>query len=114
MEKLQLWAGPRSPVVQGSGQGLGGSLQSPSMQLVGAPGHIGEEGQAYNVLDEPQLRRGIKDYSNWPTILQVYLHGEFVGGSDILLQMHQIGDLVEELKKLGIRSALLDERPDSK
>ena len=45
MEKLQLWAGPRSPVVQGSGQGLGGSLQSPSMQLVGAPGRIGEEGQ---------------------------------------------------------------------
>ena len=55
---------------------------------------------------------GIKDYSNWPTILQVYLHGEFVGGCDILLQMHQNGDLVEELKKLGIRSALLDDTKD--
>ncbi|ELK27073.1 Glutaredoxin-related protein 5, mitochondrial [Myotis davidii] len=55
---------------------------------------------------------GIKDYSNWPTIPQVFLNGEFVGGCDILLQMHQNGDLVEELKKLGIRSALLDEKQD--
>lgn len=55
---------------------------------------------------------GIKDYSNWPTIPQVYLNGEFVGGCDILLQMHQNGDLVEELKKLGIRSALVDETGD--
>ena len=55
---------------------------------------------------------GIKDYSNWPTIPQVYLNGEFVGGCDILLQMHQNGDLVEELKKLRIRSALLDETKD--
>ncbi|XP_055144248.1 glutaredoxin-related protein 5, mitochondrial [Symphalangus syndactylus] len=67
---------------------------------------------AYNVLDDPDLRQGIKDYSNWPTIPQVYLNGEFVGGCDILLQMHQNGDLVEELKKLGIHSALLDEKKD--
>ncbi|XP_037687872.1 glutaredoxin-related protein 5, mitochondrial [Choloepus didactylus] len=67
---------------------------------------------AYNVLDDPGLRQGIKDYSNWPTIPQVYLNGEFVGGCDILLQMHQNGDLVEELKKLGIRSVLLDEKKD--
>ncbi|XP_071465306.1 glutaredoxin-related protein 5, mitochondrial [Marmota flaviventris] len=67
---------------------------------------------AYNVLDDPELRQGIKDYSKWPTIPQVYLNGEFVGGCDILLQMHQNGDLVEELKKLGIRFALLDEKKD--
>ncbi|KAM9090264.1 glutaredoxin-related protein 5, mitochondrial-like [Megaptera novaeangliae] len=66
----------------------------------------------YNVLDDPQLRQGIKAYSNWPTIPQVYLNSEFVGGCDILLQMHQNGDLVEELKKLGIRSTLLDEKKD--
>ncbi|PKU32008.1 glutaredoxin-related protein mitochondrial [Limosa lapponica baueri] len=62
-------------------------------------------------LQEPPVKlsaSGIKNYSNWPTIPQVYLNGEFVGGCDILLQMHQNGDLVEELKKLGIRSALLD------
>lgn len=55
---------------------------------------------------------GIKNYSNWPTIPQVYLNGEFVGGCDILLQMHQSGDLVEELKKLGIQSALLESEKD--
>uniref|UniRef100_A0A2K6ABX5 Glutaredoxin-related protein 5, mitochondrial n=1 Tax=Mandrillus leucophaeus TaxID=9568 RepID=A0A2K6ABX5_MANLE len=67
---------------------------------------------AYEVLDEPELRQGIKDSSNWPTIPQVYLNGEFVRGCDILLRMHQNGDLVEEQKKLGIHSALLDEKKD--
>ncbi|KAG8449118.1 hypothetical protein GDO86_015973 [Hymenochirus boettgeri] len=66
---------------------------------------------AYNVLEDQDLRQGVKNYSNWPTIPQVYLNGEFVGGCDILLQMHQNGDLVEELKKMGIRSALLDAEP---
>ncbi|XP_077124807.1 glutaredoxin-related protein 5, mitochondrial [Ranitomeya variabilis] len=66
---------------------------------------------AYNVLEDQDLRQGVKNYSNWPTIPQVFLNGEFVGGCDILLQMHQSGDLVEELKKLGIRSALLDAEP---
>lgn len=57
---------------------------------------------------------GVKVFSNWPTIPQVYFNGEFVGGCDILLQMHQNGDLVEELKKLGINSALLDAEKESK
>lgn len=56
----------------------------------------------------------MKDFSNWPTIPQVYFNGEFVGGCDILLQMHQNGDLVDELQKLGIRSALLDAEKESK
>ncbi|KAM5128975.1 glutaredoxin-related protein 5, mitochondrial [Mantella aurantiaca] len=72
----------------------------------------GVEGYAaYNVLEDQDLRQGVKSFSNWPTIPQVFLNGEFVGGCDILLQMHQNGDLVEELKKLGIRSALLDAAP---
>ncbi|XP_075699811.1 glutaredoxin-related protein 5, mitochondrial [Rhinoderma darwinii] len=66
---------------------------------------------AYNVLEDQDLRQGVKNYSNWPTIPQVFLNGEFLGGCDILLQMHQNGDLVEELKKLGIRSVLLDAAP---
>ncbi|XP_030071053.1 glutaredoxin-related protein 5, mitochondrial [Microcaecilia unicolor] len=70
--------------------------------------HGVEDYATYNVLEDQDLRQGIKNYSNWPTIPQVYLNGEFVGGCDILLQMHQNGDLVEELKKLGMRSALLD------
>nr|XP_057927121.1 glutaredoxin-related protein 5, mitochondrial [Doryrhamphus excisus] len=69
---------------------------------------------AYNVLADEDLREGVKAFSNWPTIPQVYFNGEFVGGCDILLQMHQNGDLVEELKKLGIQSALLDAEKDSK
>ncbi|XP_020772816.1 glutaredoxin-related protein 5, mitochondrial [Boleophthalmus pectinirostris] len=69
---------------------------------------------AYNVLEDQDLRQGIKVFSNWPTIPQVYFNGEFVGGCDILLQMHQNGDLVEELKKLGISSALLDAEKESK
>lgn len=60
------------------------------------------------------LSTGVKEFSNWPTIPQVYFNGEFVGGCDILLQMHQNGDLVEELKKLGISSALLDADKESK
>ncbi len=60
---------------------------------------------------------GVKDFSNWPTIPQVYLEGDFVGGCDILLQMHQSGELVEELGKAGIKSALLtaeEEKGDKK
>uniref|UniRef100_A0A8C2H8Y2 Glutaredoxin-related protein 5, mitochondrial n=1 Tax=Cyprinus carpio TaxID=7962 RepID=A0A8C2H8Y2_CYPCA len=64
---------------------------------------------AYNVLEDQDIRQGIKTLSNWPTIPQVFFNGEFVGGCDILLQMHQSGDLVEELQKLGIRSVLLDQ-----
>lgn len=67
---------------------------------------------SYNVLEDQDLRQGVKNFSNWPTIPQVYFNGEFVGGCDILLQMHQNGDLVEELKKLGIHSALLDANKD--
>ncbi|KAM8726247.1 glutaredoxin-related protein 5, mitochondrial [Acanthopagrus schlegelii] len=69
---------------------------------------------AYNVLEDQDLRQGVKEFSNWPTIPQVYFNGEFVGGCDILLQMHQNGDLVDELKKLGISSALLDAEKESK
>lgn len=62
---------------------------------------------SHNVLENDAIRQGIKDYSNWPTIPQVFINGEFVGGCDILLQMHQSGELIEELKKVGIQSALL-------
>lgn len=54
------------------------------------------------------LRSGIKDYSSWPTIPQVFINGEFVGGCDILLEMHKNGELVAELKKVGITSAMLE------
>jgi monothiol glutaredoxin len=46
-----------------------------------------------NVLEEPEIRQGIKDYANWPTIPQLYINGEFVGGSDIMTEMYQSGEL---------------------
>lgn len=51
-----------------------------------------------NVLDDPEIRQGIKDYSNWPTIPQLYVKGEFVGGTDILNEMHESGELLSLLK----------------
>src|SRR5882762_7729800 len=46
-----------------------------------------------NVLEEPEIRQGIKEYANWPTIPQLYVNGEFVGGSDIMREMYQSGEL---------------------
>ncbi|GAB1434782.1 Grx4 family monothiol glutaredoxin [Sphaerotilus sulfidivorans] len=52
---------------------------------------------AVNVLEDPAIRQGIKDYSNWPTIPQLYINGEFVGGSDIMMEMYQAGELQQLL-----------------
>jgi monothiol glutaredoxin len=46
-----------------------------------------------NVLDDPEIRQGIKEYSNWPTIPQLYVKGEFIGGSDIMMEMYESGEL---------------------
>lgn len=53
---------------------------------------------AVDVLQDPEIRQGIKDFSNWPTIPQLYVKGEFIGGSDILTEMYQSGELLELLK----------------
>jgi monothiol glutaredoxin len=50
-----------------------------------------------NVLENPEIRQGIKDYANWPTIPQLYVNGEFVGGSDIMTEMFQSGELKKML-----------------
>ncbi|XP_064104171.1 uncharacterized monothiol glutaredoxin ycf64-like [Macrobrachium nipponense] len=68
----------------------------------------GVDYDAHNVLADENVRQGIKEYSDWPTIPQIFINGEFVGGCDILLQMHQNGELIEELQKVGIMSALLE------
>ena len=46
-----------------------------------------------NILEEPEIRQGIKDFSNWPTIPQLYVKGEFIGGSDIMAEMYESGEL---------------------
>jgi monothiol glutaredoxin len=51
-----------------------------------------------NVLEEPEIRQGIKQYANWPTIPQLYIKGEFVGGSDIMREMYQSGELQKLLQ----------------
>jgi monothiol glutaredoxin len=50
-----------------------------------------------NVLEDDGIRQGIKDYANWPTIPQLYINGEFVGGSDIMMEMYQAGELQQTL-----------------
>lgn len=68
--------------------------------------HGVENYDAHNVLEDDDLRQGIKDFTDWPTIPQVYINGEFIGGCDIMLQLHQNGELIEELKKAGIESTI--------
>ena len=50
-----------------------------------------------NVLEDDEIRQGIKEYSNWPTIPQLYVRGEFIGGSDIMMEMYQSGELQQVL-----------------
>lgn len=69
-----------------------------------------ENYDAYDVLKDDDLRQGIKDFSSWPTIPQVFINGEFIGGCDILMQMHRDGSLVESLwNNAKIKSALAAE-----
>ncbi|MEB3312670.1 MAG: Grx4 family monothiol glutaredoxin [Cyanobacteriota bacterium] len=56
---------------------------------------LGVPFETFDVLADPDIRQGIKDYSNWPTIPQVYVKGEFLGGSDILIELYQNGQLQE-------------------
>jgi monothiol glutaredoxin len=64
--------------------------------------HLGVPFQTANVLADAELREGIKDFSNWPTIPQLYVKGEFVGGCDIITEMFQSGELETLLAKQGI------------
>jgi monothiol glutaredoxin len=52
-----------------------------------------------NVLEDEEIRQGIKEFANWPTIPQLYVNGEFVGGSDIMMEMYQAGELQQALGK---------------
>ncbi len=59
---------------------------------------LGLEFETFDVLADMAVREGIKEYSNWPTIPQVYLKGEFLGGSDILIEMYNSGELKEKIE----------------
>ena len=64
-----------------------------AIQLLKASGVDLKDLKTINVLEEPEIRQGIKSYSNWPTIPQLYIKGEFVGGSDIMTEMFESGEL---------------------
>jgi monothiol glutaredoxin len=73
-----------------------------SGQVVQILDYLGVMYKDHNVLDDPDLRNGIKDFSNWPTIPQLYVKGEFLGGCDITREMFQSGELVSFLQEKGI------------
>ena len=58
---------------------------------------LGTQYETVDVLADPKIRQGIKEYSEWPTIPQLYVHGEFVGGSDIMMEMFESGELQQLL-----------------
>ncbi|PHH51918.1 Monothiol glutaredoxin-5, mitochondrial [Ceratocystis fimbriata CBS 114723] len=73
-----------------------------TIQVLGMQGVNPEKFAAFNVLEDPELRNGIKEYSDWPTIPQLYINKEFVGGCDIVMSMHQSGDLAKMLEDNGL------------
>jgi len=67
--------------------------------------HLGVEYATIDVLQDPGIRQGIKEYSDWPTIPQLYVKGEFVGGSDIMMEMYEAGELTDLLEEKGVAGA---------
>ncbi len=66
--------------------------------------HLGVKFKSIDVLTEPSIRQGVKDYSNWPTIPQLYVDKEFVGGADIIREMYESGELTDLLRGKGIET----------
>jgi monothiol glutaredoxin len=64
--------------------------------------HVGVKFKGIDVLTDPSLRQGIKEFANWPTVPQLYVKGEFVGGCDIIREMFQSGELQELLQTKGV------------
>lgn len=73
-----------------------------SIQILGLQGVDPNKFSAFNVLEDEELRQGLKEYSDWPTIPQLYVGKEFVGGCDILMSMHQNGELSRMLEEKGV------------
>ncbi len=76
-----------------------------SGQLVQILDYIGVQYSGVNVLESDELRQGIKAYSDWPTIPQLYVKGEFIGGADIVREMFQAGELQTFLAEKGVAAA---------
>ncbi len=74
-----------------------------SANAVGILNHLGIEFKSYNVLEDIELREGIKSFSEWPTIPQIYIKKEFIGGFDILKELFENGEIEELLNEKEIR-----------
>lgn len=73
-----------------------------SGQVVQILDHLGVPFKGINVLEDGEIRQGIKEFTNWPTIPQIFVKGEFIGGCDILREMFQSGELASTLAEKGI------------
>ena len=67
--------------------------------------HLGVGYETVDVLQDPEIRNGIKEYSDWPTIPQLYVKGEFIGGSDIMMEMFEAGELQQLLDEKQVAKA---------
>ena len=76
-----------------------------SATVVEVLSRLGVPFEAHDVLQDPDLRQGIKSYSDWPTIPQLYVKGEFVGGCDIIREMYSSGELEDFLTDKGVKTA---------
>ena len=76
-----------------------------SSRAVAILDHLGVAFETVDVLQDPELRQGVKDYSDWPTVPQLYVKGEFVGGSDIMMEMFEAGELQQLLDDKQVAKA---------
>ncbi len=76
-----------------------------SSRAVAILDHLGVDYASADVLADPELRQGIKDYSQWPTVPQLYVKGELIGGSDIMMEMYEAGELHALLDEKGVERA---------
>jgi monothiol glutaredoxin len=76
-----------------------------SSRAVAILNHLGAEFESVDVLQDQGVRQGIKAFSDWPTIPQLYVKGEFVGGSDIMMEMYESGELAQLFEEQGVTQA---------
>ena len=76
-----------------------------SQRAVAILDHLGVAFETVDVLQDPEIRQGIKDYSDWPTVPQLYVKGEFLGGSDIMMEMFEAGELQRLIEEKQVARA---------
>lgn len=111
-ERIDKLVAPEHPVVvfiKGTPQAPQCGFSKAVVQILHLHGLEPGKYSSHNILEDTELRTIMKEYSEWPTFPQVYMKGEFVGGCDIMINLHQSGKLVEELKAAGITSTYTEE-----